>query len=88
MIFHFDKLPHEASLLMNQFTIKSAASRSQGFHTGLKKCIKEKLLRCFMPCSIKSELSPKILDTALANDRLSFRESSINIVVNFHKYPD
>ena len=57
-------------------------------HTGLKKCIQEKLFRCFRLRLIKSELSPEILDPVLANDRVSFRESSINVAVNFHKYTE
>ena len=57
---------------------KLTASHSQSFHTGLKKCIKEKPLGCFKPCSIKSELSP------FANDRISFRESSLNEAVRLN----
>ena len=65
--------------------IKLTASHSESFHTGLKKCIKEQLFRCFKPCSITSVLSPKILDPALANDCVSFREFGINEAVNFPK---
>ena len=65
--------------------IKLTASHSWRFHTGLKKCIKEQSFRCFKPCSITSVLSPKILDPALANDCISFREFSINEAVNFPK---
>ena len=65
--------------------IKLTASHSESFHTGLKKCIKEQPPRCFKPCSITSVLSSKILDPALANDCVSFREFSINEAVNFLK---
>ena len=65
--------------------IKLTASHSESFHTGLKKCIKEQSFRCFKPCSITSVLSPKILDPALANDCVSFREFGINEAVNFPK---
>ena len=63
--------------------IKLTASHSESFHTGLEKCIKEQPFRCIKPCSFASVLSPKTLDPALANDCVSFREFSINEVVNF-----
>ena len=65
--------------------IKLTASHSESFHSGLKKCIKEQRFRCFKPCSFTSVVSPKILDSALANDCVSFREFSINEAVNVPK---
>ena len=65
--------------------IKSTASHSYSFRTGVKKCIKEQPFHCFKPCSITSVQSPKSLDLALANDCVSFREFSINEAGNFPK---
>ena len=65
--------------------IKLTAFHSQSFRTGLKKCIEEQPFRCSKPCSITRVLSPKILDSALADDCVSVREFSINEAVNFPK---
>ena len=65
--------------------IKLTASHSKSFHTRLKKCIKEQRFRCLKPCSIASVVSPEILDPALDNDCVSFREFSINEAVNVPK---
>ena len=52
---------------------------------GLLPFVIEQPFHRFKPCSITSILSPKILDPALANECVSFREFSTTGAVNFPK---